>query len=593
MKRDNILYLALAIIIVAVFSFSQSFSVERSRFLAAVTESGAVPAYFPFTNANQDDRDISLFYSFKAGKNTKEFPLVVNYVKQSRSVYLYPTSYSKPTPDAVAVTIPHEGENIEVWGTNIYSGVPNTNVVVTPYISPNEGVRGQGLSDNAIVFSPEEALRWQDSSGLKVIMEFGEKDGSFEVSGVATTDDNNHDNLFRFGQEKTIQKQTQYSNMNNEIVSVEYDSRYNAIFSAARHPVYDKSARKYYVKPSISMGPVIFDGDGSPDLDHQGTVSNILSGTNLENAGFAIIQGSKIELKKFKYTGDAEFNPGYIGSVKAMSVSKPNSGGNPLEGIADGSEMRNRMYLALNDVYVNKLPHPGSTNSTEIETIAKVTLDKIITLKKESGAEVVITGGTEIGHKTHGKGKQIVDIRKNTTLDNFIINQAGKDISKNSLGNITYYIRSGAFVGAYTNETIGGSAAHWHVVYGGDMPAPQKAEAVKKEEMPPEKKKDDKFKEPVLPIKNNDTEGADPKNPLLPGTGADESEQTKESTEPKEEIRRALDPKTGVAIPATKDKSSDVASDISSQSGGLGIINYIGSAINTVGEFFQRILGMF
>lgn len=47
----------------------------------------------------------------------------------------------------------------------------------------------------------------------------------------------------------------------------------------------------------------------------------------------------------------------------------------------------------------------------------------MINLKKQSGANIVITGGTETGHakgtRSHANGFK-VDVRKGATIDNFI-----------------------------------------------------------------------------------------------------------------------------------------------------------------------------
>jgi len=68
-------------------------------------------------------------------------------------------------------------------------------------------------------------------------------------------------------------------------------------------------------------------------------------------------------------------------------------------------------------------------------TVAGLPTDLIIRalteLKKECQCGLMITGGTEAGHRTHGPGKGIIDLKKNylkpgetRTLDSYIFNAA-------------------------------------------------------------------------------------------------------------------------------------------------------------------------
>jgi ABC-type branched-subunit amino acid transport system substrate-binding protein len=60
---------------------------------------------------------------------------------------------------------------------------------------------------------------------------------------------------------------------------------------------------------------------------------------------------------------------------------------------------------------------------TSLEGIRKSTIEAIITLKRASGADIVITGGTESDHASgtysHANGYK-VDLRLNSTLNNYI-----------------------------------------------------------------------------------------------------------------------------------------------------------------------------
>ncbi|ESN90916.1 hypothetical protein HELRODRAFT_90713, partial [Helobdella robusta] len=89
---------------------------------------------------------------------------------------------------------------------------------------------------------------------------------------------------------------------------------------------------------------------------------------------------------------------------------------------------------------------------TSLEGIRKKTINQLLTLKRASGCEIVVTGcGTESGHghstrgaKSHANGYK-VDLRINTCISNYIksnfahIGQRGgdqADMYKSSAGNI-------------------------------------------------------------------------------------------------------------------------------------------------------------
>jgi len=83
--------------------------------------------------------------------------------------------------------------------------------------------------------------------------------------------------------------------------------------------------------------------------------------------------------------------------------------------------------LSIAGIGVNKL-----APATSLEGIRTSTINVIVDLNRLSGAGIVITGGTEGGHAggtySHANGYK-VDLRKNSTLDNYIRNNfsfAGK-----------------------------------------------------------------------------------------------------------------------------------------------------------------------
>lgn len=72
---------------------------------------------------------------------------------------------------------------------------------------------------------------------------------------------------------------------------------------------------------------------------------------------------------------------------------------------------------------------------------------------------VTVTGGTEPGHKTHGPGKQIVDLRFGEKVSSWVTRNAQKCSKNHSLGPV-WVIRNAQ---VYFLDESGGSARHWHV----------------------------------------------------------------------------------------------------------------------------------
>jgi|GEM_PF-4519559 hypothetical protein len=73
-----------------------------------------------------------------------------------------------------------------------------------------------------------------------------------------------------------------------------------------------------------------------------------------------------------------------------------------------------RSALAANGITVNKANCPtlASTNCTSLNEIPRVAISNLIALKNDApSCTIVVTGGTEAGHKSHGPKKGMIDIR--------------------------------------------------------------------------------------------------------------------------------------------------------------------------------------
>lgn len=65
---------------------------------------------------------------------------------------------------------------------------------------------------------------------------------------------------------------------------------------------------------------------------------------------------------------------------------------------------------------------PQNSSCTSLEGIPASTVDDLIFIKQNCGCSVTITGGTEVGHQTHGPGLPVVDLSFNDPLANYLRN---------------------------------------------------------------------------------------------------------------------------------------------------------------------------
>jgi uncharacterized membrane protein YciS (DUF1049 family) len=143
--------------------------------------------------------------------------------------------------------------------------------------------------------------------------------------------------------------------------------------------------------------------------------------------------------KSFTKYPDGTVKPGFI---------RPD--GSQTQLLGGQTEDAVRSYFEQNGIRINA--QQGTTN---VAGLGQGAMIGVVNIKNQSGAEIVITGGTEPGHKTHGIGKSIVDLRKNSTLDSYIKNNAVRNYKRGSW--TEYELPGGA---TYMDE-----GDHWHVEY--------------------------------------------------------------------------------------------------------------------------------
>ena len=134
-----------------------------------------------------------------------------------------------------------------------------------------------------------------------------------------------------------------------------------------------------------------------------------------------------------------------IGQIFVID-ERTNSGGgahwhmqfNGASGSSGYSEDDMRAYIANAGISINAGPCRGSqtTGCTNVANLPLDVIDDLAILKEACGCSITISGGTEPGHKAHGPGRAVVDVRSdNGALDNYI-QAAGKQGTFDTLDQI-------------------------------------------------------------------------------------------------------------------------------------------------------------
>lgn len=119
-----------------------------------------------------------------------------------------------------------------------------------------------------------------------------------------------------------------------------------------------------------------------------------------------------------------------------------------------------RMGLApLKVNWPNPCTDGQTLGCTNLNDLPSGTINSLKSLRVVCDCEMVITGGTEGGHREHGPGKAVVDLRDNPKLSDWIEKNMSHD------GFVRWEGGSGKFTfeGAGEGRSTG---AHWHVVLG-------------------------------------------------------------------------------------------------------------------------------
>ena len=154
-----------------------------------------------------------------------------------------------------------------------------------------------------------------------------------------------------------------------------------------------------------------------------------------------------------------------VQEIPTPSQPAPGGGGPPMtqEQIQADTAIRNRLTVNVIAVPNGPCTQGQTIGCTNVVGLPNSAIDGLISLRGSCLCDVVITGGTEGGHATHGVGQPIVDLRPNTKLNSFL------GVTSPSEGQAITKTIGGKRL-SFKYETAGGNpnqsstGAHWHVI---------------------------------------------------------------------------------------------------------------------------------
>ncbi|PIR69589.1 MAG: hypothetical protein COU47_02430 [Candidatus Niyogibacteria bacterium CG10_big_fil_rev_8_21_14_0_10_46_36] len=118
------------------------------------------------------------------------------------------------------------------------------------------------------------------------------------------------------------------------------------------------------------------------------------------------------------------------GGLNPPENEQPNPPGNnqdnpPTPGTLTDEEARSQLNAAgIQVTSSGGCSDQQNPSCTSLEGIPASTVQSLISIKQQCGCSITITGGTEVGHQTHGPGKPIVDLSFNEPLASYLHDNA-------------------------------------------------------------------------------------------------------------------------------------------------------------------------
>ncbi|MFA5888732.1 MAG: pilin [Candidatus Paceibacterota bacterium] len=135
------------------------------------------------------------------------------------------------------------------------------------------------------------------------------------------------------------------------------------------------------------------------------------------------------------------------------------------EQLANDTAIRNSLNGVIN-VNSPACVTGATRGCTNVNGLPGNAITGLVSLNSDCGCNITITGGTEGGHKTHGVGKPIVDLRPDVYLNKYLTGST--DLPQDGTSKIVN-LPNGQRA-SFTYEALGGNTGgtstgkHWHVV---------------------------------------------------------------------------------------------------------------------------------
>ncbi|MFA5736683.1 MAG: hypothetical protein WC893_00760 [Candidatus Paceibacterota bacterium] len=196
-----------------------------------------------------------------------------------------------------------------------------------------------------------------------------------------------------------------------------------------------------------------------------GTAQNAITQLSQSN-----IQTAQQEAQRLLQLQQADFEAcqaqvgGFGGISNLGSGLTPPSGSSPVgsSGTLGDNEQATRETLASQGINVNKEPCNGRDyrtvpgGCTDVAGLPQLSIDRLGEMNQEmGGGGILLTGGTETGHRTHGPGQNVVDISPTTQSRQYVNNHMVDSYTSN-LG--TYYVLD-------TGDIFLDEGNHWHIQF--------------------------------------------------------------------------------------------------------------------------------
>jgi hypothetical protein len=122
----------------------------------------------------------------------------------------------------------------------------------------------------------------------------------------------------------------------------------------------------------------------------------------------------------------------------------------------------NNLCIGSTPVGINKGPctYSAQTDCTSVAGLPQSVVDALKTLGNVAGP-IVLSGGTEAGHKTHGPGQVVFDLRMTQKLNDYVKKNATQSAA--SFTGCRYRLNLGGSDFWFTDESGAKGGAHWHI----------------------------------------------------------------------------------------------------------------------------------